>query len=76
MGYPVLGKLKDIDSILRTNRKKIEVLVIAITKLSSEKMQDAVMAAKNSRAKYVALLLRVDCIFIVGLILNVSYLVY
>lgn len=51
MGYPVLGKLKDIDSILRTNRKKIEVLVIAITKLSSEKMQDAVMAAKKNEVQ-------------------------
>ena len=51
MGYPVLGKLKDIDSILRTNRKKIEVLVIAITKLSSEKMQEAVMAAKKNEVQ-------------------------
>ena len=51
MGYPVLGKLKDIDSILRSHKKKIEVLVIAITKLSSEKMQDAVMAAKKNEVQ-------------------------
>lgn len=51
LGYPVLGRLKDIDSILRSHKKKIEVLVIAITKLSSEKMQDAVVAAKKNEVQ-------------------------
>jgi len=47
LGFPVLGKLKDIDTILSDRSKKIDVLIIAITKLPSEKIQSAVVAAKN-----------------------------
>lgn len=51
LGYPVLGKLKDIDAILSDKTKKIDTLIIAITKLSSDKMQDAVMAAKDNNVQ-------------------------
>ena len=47
MSYPVLGNFEKIESILKEYSKTVSVLIIAISYISAEKIQKAVLAAKS-----------------------------
>lgn len=48
LGVPILGKLKDLDRVMKERSGELECLIIAISKISSENLHDAIVTAKKN----------------------------